>query len=178
MRTVYIEVYQGIRGKWRMGIHTSIYVDGDPYEWAYGGKSNTESTHNTLYRGIMYERHKQFLYGDWKFWKSVPVGVGMSLCDQDGKKSMRHARKMIKKMLPEHYHDRGYHWLHNNCWNFCYDLLEAMNITIPRDTIENLNDDRLGVYTGVTYLSFHYIAKPLAFVIGIIIEGLVMMNII
>tara|TARA_B110001450_G_C17639174_1_gene488602 strand:+ start:86 stop:571 length:486 start_codon:yes stop_codon:yes gene_type:complete len=161
-----------------MGIHTSIYVDGDPYEWAYGGKSNTESTHNTLYRGIMYERHKRFLYGDWKFWKSVPVGVGMSLCDQDDEKSLRRARKMIKKMLPGYYDDRGYHWLHNNCWNFCYDLLQAMNIIIPRDTIENLNDERLGIYTGVTYLSFHCIAKPLALVIGKIIEALVMIKII
>lgn len=177
MQTVYIEVYQGIRGKWRMGIHTSIYVDGDPYEWTYGGRSNRESTHNTVYRGIIYEKRKQFSHENWKFWKSVPVGIGKSLCDKNDKESLRCARRRIQKMLPETYDDRGYHWLNNNCWKFCYDLMVAMNISIPRDTIENLNDERIGTYTGTTYISFHYIAKPIAFVIGMIIEVLVLMRI-
>ena len=177
MRTVYIQVYEGIRGKWRMGLHTSIYVDGDTYEWAYGSKSNKESTHKTLYRGIVYEKRSQFLYGYWKFLKSIPVGVGTSLCNKDDKVSLQAARKQIKLMLNHQYADSGYHWLNNNCWRFCYDLLETMNIRIPRDTIENLNDKRLGIYSGITYISFHFILKPLAQLIENIIEVLILMKI-
>tara|TARA_B110000046_G_scaffold185885_2_gene230130 strand:+ start:97 stop:630 length:534 start_codon:yes stop_codon:yes gene_type:complete len=172
MHTVYIEVYKGIRGKWRMGLHTSIYVDGDLYEWAYAGKSHAQSTHGIQYKGVVYERRRQFLYKDWEFWKSVPVGVANALCTQEGGAALRRARARVKHMLHGRYEDGRYHWLENNCWKFCYDLLAAMHIQIPRDTIENMNDERLGVFTGLTYLGFHYALKPLSHIIGSIVKML------
>ena len=156
-----------------MGVHTSIHVDGDTYEWAYGGKSRSKSTHDVQYRGIIYEKPKQFLYGDWEHWKSVPVGTGRSLCAANDKVSLRNARKKLKELVGANYADSGYHWIRNNCWKFCYDLLATMDIHIPSDTIENLNDERLGIFTGCTYMAFHYIVTPLSRLLGLLVEALV-----
>lgn len=161
---IYIVVYKGIRGKWRFGIHTSVYVQGDPYEWAYGGSSSF-----TSYRGVIYERNKEFLYGDWTYWKSVRVGDAPSLYKGDEATS----RLGIKELVGSKYSDDGYHWLRNNCWHFCYDLLSSLNIHVPRTTIECMNDERLLIYRGCTRFTMTYILQPVSILIGYIVSFLV-----
>ena len=166
MGRVYLEVYRGIRGKWQFGIHTSVYVEGDACEWAYGGKSRL-SARNEEFSGVICERNRQFLYGDWIFWKSVYVGEAGSLCKYGAAgDALARSRRRIKKMVGPSYSDDGYHWLLNNCWKFCYDLLAAMGVRVPRTMIEELNDERLQVFRGTTAFAFKYVLRPLSHLIG------------
>jgi hypothetical protein len=166
MPVAYIEVYRGVRGKWQFGIHTSVYIEGESFEWTYSTRSSPEATHSTTYRGVIYERRRRFLYGDWVHWKSVPVGFVPRICVSESARALRHARQLAKRLVGPRFSDNGYHWLHNNCWSFCYALLRSLNAELPRHAIEELNDDRLGVWKGTTAFVFDIALRPLSELVG------------
>lgn len=174
---MFLEVYRGIRGKWQYGIHTSVFVEGDAYEWSYGTRSSPVSTHSRVYRGVVYERRRKYLYGDWIHWKSVCVGTSRRTCASDSMRAMRDARTRVKQMVGERFHDRGYHWLRNNCWCFCYELLSALGVVIPKHAIETLNDERLGVWRGTTEFGMKHVLRLLSQILEWIVTTLVRLRV-
>ena len=82
-KRVFLNLYSGDRFIFKIATHTSLYIEGDEYEWTYANTSEPTSTHGVTYYGIVYERpHK--LSSAWSgaaagvyrgFQRRVPLGT-------------------------------------------------------------------------------------------------------
>ena len=143
-KRVFITLYSGASFIFKIATHSSLYIEGDEYEWTYANSSEPTSTHGVTYLGIVYERHKKFLYGDWKYWKRVEVGrVKEGFCEGvDEKDALAAVRLKVKALAgAEKYVDGGYHFVCNNCWRFCYDTCCALGVELEPGFIEAFNDE-------------------------------------
>ena len=143
-KRVFITLYSGDSFIFKIATHSSLYIEGDEYEWTYANSSEPTSTHGVTYLGIVYERHKKFLYGDWKYWKRVEVGrVKEGFCEGvDEKDALAAVRLKVKALAgAEKYVDGGYHFVCNNCWRFCYDTCCALGVELEPGFIEAFNDE-------------------------------------
>lgn len=160
-RTVFLNLYNGQRFIFRPATHASLFIEGDEFEWTYANSSDPASTHGVTYRGVVYERPRRFLYGDWQFWKTVAVGkvetgFGKGVVDKDGLAAIRLRVKALAGA--DAYVDAGYRVWGNNCWTFCYDTLEALGIQVEPGLIEAFNDEWHRIPKGTTKWIFSWLA--------------------
>jgi hypothetical protein len=167
LKAVYLNLYHGDRFIFKIATHTSLYIEGDEFEWTYANSSDPTSTHGVTYCGIVYERPHQFLYGDWKFWKRVQVGQVSSGFGEgvDSLEELAKIRERLKELTgSQTYVDDGYQFFGNNCWKFCYDALKALNVDVNEGYIEAFNDERHWVPKGTTRFCFTWLSW-LAFIV-------------
>ena len=159
---VYLHLYTGETLPFRMALHASVYVDGDPYEWTYGRSSDPATTHGRTLHGVVYERPFQYTYGQWKFWKAVEVGTtrrrgwGKSEdgkeeaqpCTSEGmERAVRDVRAAVGAVS-----EREYHVLTNNCWDFCEAMLVHLGVESVGESglVEAFNDEAHSLPRGTT----------------------------
>lgn len=159
LKQAYLHVYYGITCPFRLGIHTSFYIEDDPYEWSYGINSLPQTTHNIVYHGVVYENPFQFTYGDWGFWKAIPIGytdcgLGGSI---DSKETTEEAREKIKDIVGRiSFSDNGYSFIDNNCWRFCYEMARIKTKkNLQQGFIESMNDEWHNWFPGFTQTSIN-----------------------
>lgn len=152
-KRVFLNLYSGDRFIFKIATHTSLYIEGDEFEWTYANTSEPTSTHGVTYYGIVYERPRKFLYGDWKYWKTVEVGkvkegFGEGVDDKDKVAAIRQKVKALAGA--DKYVDGGYQFVGNNCWQFCYDTCRALGVELQPGFIEAFNDESHWVPKGCT----------------------------
>ena len=150
-KMLYLHIYKGVKPIFRMAIHTSLYIEGDGFEWTYGPRSLEETTHNKELNGIFYERPFQHTYGDWKFWQAVPLGCveqGFGLAEDEQDAMVTRAN--LKIIAGQGFYDEGYDFTRNNCWDFCYKVTKELGHKLKDGDIERYNDLLQGVCTGTT----------------------------
>ena len=145
MRTVYLNLYRGARCPFNLGMHTSVYVEGDAYEWTYARSSDPACTHGVTFHGVVHERPMQFLYGDWTFWKTVAVGTASRGLDEgvdDGVDNGVNIREAVKSLAgAETFADGGYQAWNTNCWAFCKGVVKAVDTELNPGHIKAYNDE-------------------------------------
>ena len=150
-KMLYLHLYKGVKPLFRLAIHTSLYVEGDGFEWTYGPRSLEATTHNRELNGVFYERPLQHTYGDWEFWKAVPLGhveSGFGLAEEE--EDARASRASLKLLAGDKFYDGGYDFTRNNCWDFCYTVAEELGHGLKDGDIERYNDNLQGVWPGST----------------------------
>uniref|UniRef100_A0A7S2RJU5 PPPDE domain-containing protein n=1 Tax=Rhizochromulina marina TaxID=1034831 RepID=A0A7S2RJU5_9STRA len=150
-KKVFLHLYHGDKILFRLATHSSLYVEGDPYEWTYGPSSLPETTHGMVYHGVVYEKPFEYTYGDWKFWKAVEIGHaerGFGTIDER-RETLAAMRDSIKHALG-HFPDGRYNLLFKNCWHFCYALASHCEIEVRKGVIEEFNDSSHSWTKGTT----------------------------
>tara|TARA_B110000046_G_scaffold14210_1_gene13778 strand:- start:273 stop:917 length:645 start_codon:yes stop_codon:yes gene_type:complete len=161
-RGVYLHLYVGDKPLFLryFASHASVYVEGDTYEWSYTPSGNITTTHGINYCGITYERPRQFLYGDWKFWKAVHIGnIPTETClgGKDDLTTMRDTRENVKASLGTRFTDNGYGLFTLNCMHFSAALLTHLGHKPSMGFIEGFNDEAHALPEGITFATFHLI---------------------
>ena len=59
-RRVYLHLYSGDRILFKVATHSSLYIEGDAFEWTYSNASDPKATHGVTYKGVVYERPFQY----------------------------------------------------------------------------------------------------------------------
>lgn len=149
-REVYLQVYRG--RAWPPIIHTGVRLAGDTHEWTFGSASRLLVNGSPLH-GVIPEIARCHDYGDWQFWKAVPLGRyrGTAWPRPDDPNQ----RAVIRALASgeECFADGSYRVLSRNCWDFSAHLAAALVGGAPRahlDLIHGLNDRSLGVPVGTT----------------------------
>ena len=146
MRKVYLHLYVGTRWYNSYCVHASVWIEGHRYEWTYG-KSSHLATTAVLYRGLVFEKPRQYTYGEWKFWKAVKVGRGQF----PRGRNYDVVRTKLKEAIGERFSDENYGVFGNNCWDCCLALLEVAGCPQKESYIENFMDQHNGWKKGRTH---------------------------